>query len=164
VSLYVVNITIHILAAFVWIGGMLFFAIVAAPVLRRIEPPEVRARLFEQLGEAFRIVGWTAIAVLLATGLVNLRLHGWLGPAARGEPQFWSSMAGQALALKFACVALMLLLSAIHDFWLGPAASKAEPGSTRRVTLRRAASWIGRTNAVLGILLVYVAVRLTRGL
>jgi copper resistance protein D len=163
VNLYVVNITVHILAAFVWLGGMLFFAIVAAPVLRRVEPPELRARLFEQLGEAFRVVGWIAIAILLATGLVNLRLHGWLGPAARGEPRFWASMAGQALALKFACVALMLLLSAIHDFWLGPAASKAEPGSRQKEALRRAASWIGRLNAILGVLLVYVAVRLTRG-
>jgi len=163
VNLYILNITIHILAAFVWLGGMLFFALVAAPVLRRIEPPELRARLFEQLGESFRIVGWIAIAVLLATGLINLRLHGWLGPAARGEPQFWASMAGRMLALKFACVAVMLLLSAIHDFWLGPAASAAKPGSRRREALRRTASWIGRINAVVGVLLVYVAIRLTRG-
>jgi copper resistance protein D len=163
VNLYVLNVTLHVLAALLWVGGMLFFAVVAAPALRRVEPPELRASLFTRLGEAFRVTGWIAIAVLLATGLMNLRFHGWLGPAARGEASFWTSMSGRVLALKFACVAVMLLLSAIHDFWLGPAAGDAPIGSPRYAKLRRAASWIARINAILGILVVYFSVRVTRG-
>ena len=49
-SWYLVNVTIHVFAALFWLGGMFFLALVGAPVLRKVEPPELRARLFQQLG------------------------------------------------------------------------------------------------------------------
>jgi len=41
--MYYLNVTIHVLAAMVWLGGMLFFAAVGAPVLRKVESPQLRA-------------------------------------------------------------------------------------------------------------------------
>jgi uncharacterized membrane protein len=56
--LYYLNVTVHVLAAFLWLGGMFFLGAVGAPVLRRLEPPELRARIFRELGQQFRSVGW----------------------------------------------------------------------------------------------------------
>ena len=51
--LYYANVTVHLLAALFWLGGMFFVAIVAAPVLRGTQSPEDRAVLFQRLGERF---------------------------------------------------------------------------------------------------------------
>src|SRR5690554_4486628 len=49
-SLYHLNVTLHVLAALLWLGGMFFLAVVGAPVLRKVEPAALRARLFQELG------------------------------------------------------------------------------------------------------------------
>jgi putative copper export protein len=157
------NVFIHVLAAFLWLGGMLFFALVAAPVLRGIEPADLRARLFQRLGESFRLVGWIAIALLLITGTANLAFRGWLRPALSGDALFWSSPLAGPLRLKLGCVVSMLILSIIHDFFTGPKSTRASPGSPEALRLRRRAAWLARLNALAGILLVYASVRLARG-
>lgn len=162
-SVWHVSVTIHVLAAMVWIGGMLFLALVGGPVLRGLDDPRLRARLFQAIGVRFRTVGWGAIAILLATGVINLHARGLLAVDVLGSRAFWSTPIGTALAWKLALVAAMVALSALHDFWLGPAASKAGPGSLAGVRARRAASWMARINAGLAIGLVWVAVRLARG-
>jgi copper resistance protein D len=63
---------VHVLAAIVWIGGMLFVALVLVPVVRAQADPVLRARLFHQAGVRFRAVGWAALLLLLVTGLANL--------------------------------------------------------------------------------------------
>ena len=70
---YYVLVTIHVLAALLWLGGMLFLGVVGAPVLRAIEPPALRQRLFNELGRRFRTIGWIAIATLVVTGVLLLR-------------------------------------------------------------------------------------------
>lgn len=60
-------------------------------------------------------------------------------------------------------VAVMVLASALHDFWLGPAAGPHAPLSPEAVRLNRAATWLARLNALAGIALVVAAVRLARG-
>jgi copper resistance protein D len=77
-ELYYVNVTIHVLAAMLWLGGMFFLGIVGAPALRSVEPPPLRQRLFQELGSRFRRIGWLAIAVLVTTGVFNLYFRGWL--------------------------------------------------------------------------------------
>ena len=161
---YYVNVTIHVLAAMLWLGGMLFLGIVGAPVLRGIEPAELRQRLFHQLGLRFRAVGWWAIGVLLVTGLVNLYYRGWLRwSGVLGAADFWRTGRGHALCLKLFAVITMLLVSAVHDFVLGPRAGRAPAGSARAVQLRRRAALLARINALLGVLVVAAAVRLARG-
>src|SRR5262245_20568447 len=115
---------------------MLFIALVLVPVSRRLEDPTLRRRLVHDVGVRFRRVGWVAIGVLLATGLVNL----WLQPGVLWSPRFhW----------KLALVAVALVLSVVHDFVLGPRAGApgAEPST------RAQASWIARLN-VLVVLVV----------
>lgn len=162
-SLYHLNVTVHVLAALLWLGGMFFLAVVGAPVLRKVEPPTLRATLFRELGAAFRNVGWACIVVLLLTGVANLWFRGLLSWDVLGDPGFWDSRYGGALSWKLLAVTVMVGASAVHDFWLGPAASRLAPGSAAALRYRGWASWLARVNAIVGILLVVVAVRLARG-
>jgi copper resistance protein D len=163
-ALYYVNVTIHVLAAILWLGGMFFLGVVGAPVLRAVEPPALRQRLFQELGTRFRRVGWWSIGVLLITGVINLHYRGWLDwNEALGSIDFWRTSTGHALAAKLASVAAMVVTSAMHDFVHGPRAGRASPGSPEAVGLRRRAARYARINAVLGVLLVVAAVRLARG-
>ena len=161
-SLYLINVTVHVLAAFVWLGGLFFLGLMA-PTLRRIEPPALRAELFTKIGTKFRSVGWVAIGLLLVTGVLNLHFGGVLHGEMLGSAAFWGSAYGRALAWKLVAVTGIVVGSALHDFVYGPRASRAVAGSAEAQVLRRRASWIARVNAPFGLILLIAAIRLTRG-
>jgi putative copper export protein len=135
--------SLHVLAAIVWIGGMLFIALVLVPVVRRLEPAE-RARLVHTIGMRFRAVGWIALGLLLLSGLLNL----WLRPYLLGVPLFQA---------KLGLVVVALALSVTHDFVLGPRAGA--PGAHPRQRTR--ASWVARGNVlvVLAVVVLGLALR-----
>jgi copper resistance protein D len=162
-GVYFLNVTLHVLAALLWLGGMFFFAVVGAPVLRRVDSPALRAHLYRELGSRFRTVGWAAIVVLVLTGLLNLQLRGLLRWEVLGSGPFWATPYGHSLAWKLGAVGAMIGISAYHDFVSGPAATRLEPGSADGARARRSAAWLGRMNAVIGIIVVVAAVRLARG-
>ncbi len=162
-SLYFVNVTLHVLAALLWLGGMFFLAVVGAPVLRKVEPPELRTELFRRLGEQFRRVGWIAIAVLILTGTLNLHFRGVLSPDVLTSGALWATPYGHALAWKLGAVVAMLVVQAIHDFVIGPAASRLQAGTPGMLRARRRAALLARLSALLGIVTVIAAVRLARG-
>jgi putative copper resistance protein D len=162
--LYWVAVTVHVISAMFWLGGMLFLAAVGAPVLRAVEPPALRQRLFRELGIRFRTIGWAAIGLLVVTGILSLHYRGWLRwEGVLGEPAFWRTAAGRALGWKLGSVAVMVAVSAAHDFVLGPAAARASAGSPGALRLRRRAALLARANAIVGLLVVAAAVRLARG-
>jgi copper resistance protein D len=130
---------VHLTAALIWAGGMLFVALVLVPVTRRVEDPAQRRWLMHEAGMRFRTVGWAAIGVLLASGLVNI----WLRPELLTLTRFW---------VKTALVALAIVLSALHDFVLGPRAGRPDAPSS----MRPAASWIARVNVLLVLAVVYI--------
>lgn len=102
--------------------------------------------------------------MLILTGTINLYFRGWLRwDGVLDSPAFWRTGTGHALAGKLLAVATMVTVSAVHDFILGPAAGHAQPGSARALALRKRAAGLARGNALLGILVVVAAVRLTRG-
>src|SRR3989337_4116992 len=98
---------------------MFFIAIVMVPVLRRLEPPQKRIEVLSATATRFRAISWIAILVLLITGVLNAINHGvTMQKISTGE--FFSSNFGKILILKLILVFAMLVLSAIHDFILGP--------------------------------------------
>lgn len=161
-DLYEATVTVHVLAAMLWIGGMLFFAI-AAPVLRGVEDDAVRARLFDGMGRRFRAVGWACVALLVASGVVQLRLRGWWGAGFWNSSALFGTPLGVATLWKLGLVGVMIGVQGLHDFWLGPKAGCAIAGSDEARALRRRAAGLARFNALVAVLLVYVAVRLGRG-
>lgn len=159
-GLYLASVWLHVVAAAAWIGALVFVAAILVPVLRRGDP-EVRARLLRESGPALRRLGWTAFATLIVTGIGNLLGRGFVLADLHGR--LWWGPFGHALAWKLGLFALVLALSAVHDFRLGPRAAAAHPGSAEAFRLRRAASWIGRLNLLLALAIVFFAVMLVRG-
>jgi len=162
---YTLVVLIHILAAIIWLGGMFFIAIVMVPVLRRLEPPQKRIEVLSATATRFRAISWIAILVLLITGVLNAINHGvTMQKISTGE--FFSSNFGKILILKLILVFAMLVLSAIHDFILGPRLiellNSSNPDSSQRLKKnRKYVSWLARINALLGILVVACAVMLS---
>ena len=60
-------VSLHILAAIVWIGGMFFAILVLRPAAGPLEPPE-RLALWRRVFARFFPWVWLAVALLLATG------------------------------------------------------------------------------------------------
>ncbi len=161
---YYLNVTLHVLAAMLWLGGMFFLAVVGAPVLRAVDPPALRQQLFQELGIRFRTVGWWAIGVLVITGVINLHYRHWLRwDGVLKNVAFWRTATGHALAAKLGAVAAMIVVSFVHDFIVGPRAGTVPPGSAKGLALRKRAALLARVNAVLGVIVVIAAVRLARG-
>lgn len=163
-TLYYINVTIHVLAAMLWLGGMFFLGAVGAPVLRAVEPQALRQQLFTQLGLRARSLGWWSIAVLIITGTLNLYFRGWLHwDGVLGAASFWRTGTGIALAIKLISVTTMIIVSGVHDFVLGPMAGRLTAGSPEALAFRRRAALLARANALIGIVIVVAAVRLARG-
>lgn len=161
-ALYYLNVSLHVLAAIFWVGGMFFIAVIGAPMLRTLDAP-TRGRLFRDLGRRFRSVSWVLIAVLILTGVLNLEFRGLLSLELLTSAAFWRSGLGGALAWKLAGVTTMLLFSVAHDFIVGPASSRHAPRSAEGLRSRSRAAWLARLNAVAAIVVVVAAVRLARG-
>jgi uncharacterized membrane protein len=134
---------IHVVSAITWVGGMLFIALVLVPAARTFDDASLRTRLVQETGRRFRTIAWIALGLLVATGLSNL----WMQPFLLGSPRFhW----------KLGLVVLALILSAFHDFVLGPRAGA--PGADPSLRLR--ASWIARVNVVVALAVVLLGLGL----
>jgi uncharacterized membrane protein len=164
-TFYLLSVWLHLVAVAIWIGGMVFLALVVVPITRRPEHQRIAISLISQTGRRFRWVGWGCLIVLLLSGTVNLAYRGF-GWAEVWNGHLFTGLFGHTLAIKLFCVALILLLSAVHDFVVGPRATavgQAAPGSSEAIRLRRQASWIGRVNLLLALVVVALGVALVRG-
>ena len=152
------NVWLHILAAVIWIGGMLFLSLVAVPVLRQFETPLVRRDLFRAMARRFRRLVWICIAVLIPTGIVNVLYY---GNTVAGAPYM------TVLHIKLGLVAFLILMGLLHDFVVGPRAGRAMsrdglPPTGADLLMVSLAPWIGRFNLLLGIVILMLAAALTR--
>lgn len=158
-ELYLASVWLHILAAMAWVGGMIFLVAVIVPMLRRPDTRERASEIMQLAGRRFRTVGWISFAVLVVTGVFNVLHRGF-----RFEDFFTGDVFlgrwGHALATKLVLVAIVLSMSAVHDFWLGPKA--AEGGPEARERFRKIASIMGRVTFAFALAIVAVAVTLVR--
>ncbi|HKJ44595.1 MAG TPA: DUF4149 domain-containing protein [Balneolales bacterium] len=165
VLLYHISVFIHIISAMVWVGGILFMVLVIVPLLRKKDLKSSAATLVQKVGVQFRLVGWISLILLLITGIFNLGFRGyhwsdlWSGA-------LWQGSFGHILAVKLLFVSLIYLISAVHDFYIGPKATELwqeDPASPKAKKLRKAASWIGRLNLIFALIVVFEAISLVRG-
>lgn len=132
---YTIVLFLHVLSAVTWVGGnILFFSV--APRLRT--NPEGGPAALRVLGRTFRVLSWIAFALLLATGFYFVGL-GW-------DWRRWP------LSFKLVLVGVALLVKVLHDFWIAPTAARRKGGYFT------AALWMGRTNLILGIFIIYLSV------
>jgi uncharacterized membrane protein len=165
VTLYVLSVWLHVAAAAVWVGSMVFFAAVVIPVVRRPEYQGAFADLIRKVGARYRALGWICIAILVVTGITNIFLHGFPFEYVMSGA-FWSSAYGATLLHKLVFVALVIFATAMHDTLMGKKAveaMRANPNSPAALRSRKIASWLGRATLLLSLCILVLAVALARG-
>jgi len=71
---YSISLMIHLIALALWLGGMVFFLVVLGPAVHELEP-SIAIRTMNQGRIGLEMISWTAIGLLLVTGIVNLLIR-----------------------------------------------------------------------------------------
>jgi uncharacterized membrane protein len=145
--------TAMLLALIVWIGGIIFFALVLAPALFTVLPAQLAANVVSPSLTRLHWIGLFAGVIFLACSLgYNQARHS--RPRLLGATHF--------------LVVIMLILTAISQFAITPRMRelRSGPGSMDTIAARRdfdrLHSWSTRTEAgvlLLGLLVVIVMAR-----
>ena len=150
---------IHLLAAVVWVGGMVFLSVVLVPVLKRDGGFARHAALFRTAAYRFRTLVWGAMGILVATG--SALAIGRAIPLT--DPLQWPSI----FMAKIGLVALLLTLTLLHDLVVGPQVRRilgtAEAArSARERLLVRYSVLVPRVSLLVALLVLLTAVVLAR--
>jgi putative copper export protein len=138
----IVVVWLHVVAAAVWLGGLAFSAHLLVPTLLRGDRGALAL-----LGRA-RVSAWAALALLLVTGIENLRQVGLSRP--------W-------VLAKVMAVMVLLALAAHRDFALVPRATgEIERGTPARLALGTL-RWVDRILLLLALVVVFLGVGVARG-
>lgn len=162
---FVVSMWLHLAAAIVWIGGLAFISMVLVPTLRA---PALRPQalvLLRVTGRKFQRIAYASFVTLAVTGVANLYFKAGGSLAVVGA--LWPTPYGRLLAAKVLLVLAIVALSLYHDFVVGPQAARAleaDAASGAAQALRRRASWLGRINALLSLVVMTLALLLVRGI
>ncbi len=152
----VLSLWLHLLAAMAWIGGMVLVGVILVPITRGMSDHALRYDLVGKVGVRFKYLAWASMALLLITGLYSAlaKILSWDMLLGTGY--------GKTLLLKGALFLLMIALSAIHDFYLGP---KVVAMGARAASARESAmlSYLARGNLLVGLVVLYLAVSLRKG-
>jgi putative copper export protein len=137
--------SIHLIAAAVWAGGLVFLG-VAAGVARKTIPDEERIAFFRMLGRRFVFIAAASALLLAATGadMASDRLVSW---SALVDTSY-----GSILLAKIVLFTLALAEAAVHSLVLGPrigALREALQASPQDAALQ---DRLRRTAAVSGVL------------
>jgi uncharacterized membrane protein len=150
---------LHLMAAMVWIGGMLFLSLVAVPVLNPRVSGRGQVEIFRAMARRFRPIVWMAVVILLGTGPLLLSTRG----LSLLESASWPGI----LSIKLGLVALLLLVTGMHDFLIGPRVVTLVPIPLQdRTALDRTllllAPWLARFSLLLAVAIVGAAVSLSQ--
>lgn len=143
---------LHVVSATVWLGGLLFQSHILLPLLARGGPAEAVAGAVRRS----RRVAWTALALLVLTGLHHLtRL-----PAVAAMTE---SGVLKLLALKLFLVVVVLMLTAHRDFGVVAGLIRALAEGRDATQALRTLVRIDRVTLLLGVGLVYLGLAVSRG-
>jgi len=101
---------VHVTAVVLSVGGMAFLLIVLTPGIGDLQP-EQRERLSKQVTDRFRWVLWSSMALILLSGLYNIREYYW--EVAWGKS--WELLTGK---IVLACVVFAIALAVTLPFKL----------------------------------------------
>jgi putative copper export protein len=112
----VVVLWLHITAATIWIGGQVVVAAVI-PMLR------AQAGLATAVGRRYQAIAWPAFAVLVLTGVENVR------NAGLSWSHLFDNPAGRTLSVKLGLVLVSGAAAAVHALLQAPKASRRAQSS-----------------------------------
>jgi len=143
---------LHVLSAAVWLGGLLFQSHILLPLLARGGSGEPIAQAVRRS----RRVAWTALVLLILTGLHNLtRLPSVAAMTESGVLKL--------LALKLFLVVILLMLSAHRDFGVAARLIRAVAAGRDATPTLRMLVRLDRVALLLGLGLVYLGLAVSRG-
>ncbi|WP_297369202.1 hypothetical protein [Acidocella sp.] len=153
-SLLSLLLSLHLIAAISWIGGVFLIDLFLVPALRRhIAEPAVRLTLVHGLFRVFFGWVWLAGAVLLVTGFIMIFRLGGFGVL---NEAMWEMVTGGSLM-----VALALYVFFGPFLALGRAVHMADwPAAARAAGRIR---WLSSVNLVLAVPVVMAGVRALNG-
>jgi copper resistance protein D len=140
--LRLVVVWLHVVAAATWVGGLVYASHLVVPAVSR------GARDALALLTGGRAVTWAAWAVLVVTGLENLRRVSFVTP--------W-------LAAKLVAVIALLALAAHRDFALVPRAVRAVQDGTEPAAALSGVRALDRVLLVVALGVLFLAVGVARG-
>jgi copper resistance protein D len=108
---------LHLLAAMIWIGGLVFQVLVVFPTLAWADPMGERLRFALSLEARFRVILWPAVGLALFTGLVNL-MNVWYATVVTAgsiSPTFIP-----LLSVKLSLVVGMIAVQAVQQLLIYP--------------------------------------------
>ncbi len=108
---------LHLLAASLWVGGMMYIATNYVPVLKRLHIPE-QARSLVTVLPYFSPLAIAGVLIMAVTGPFSAAFH------LTSWQQFLSTAYGRALLVKIALIGGLLVTSAIHVGILRPRLKK----------------------------------------
>src|SRR6266487_4165068 len=108
---------LHLLAASLWVGGMIYIATNYLPVIRRLQIPQ-QARSLVTVLPYFSPLAIAGVLIMAVTGPFNAAFH------LTSWQQFLSTAYGRALLVKIALIGGLLITSAIHVGILRPRLKK----------------------------------------
>jgi len=143
---------VHLLAACVWVGGSIALIVAGVPAIRILEG-EPRSRAMREIGRRWRLLGYSALAVLAVTG-IPLAVHDYDGGRSPFQTVFW---------VKVGLSAGLVTFSYVHNFVLGPRLQaevrEGRPQTTRPTLV--VVGWISLaltlTVPILGAVLAHLA-------
>ena len=156
-EIYRISVFLHIFAFSIWFGGMIFISLILRPsIMRRQDYPEI----LDVVARKFSKITWFFIfPVLFVSGFFNSYFR-----TGEINPFEWSQYAPGKIALvKFHLFILILILSALHDFKLGPKAVELMKSNANPEKFRKLSGIVGRVNFLLGIVMIILGILLVRG-
>ena len=165
--MYQINVWIHVLMASVWVGGLLYTAVIVVPFTVG-RAPEERQQILRGLARRFRWMGWSALAVAVLTGLGNLSLR--LSPIRLAQlingEAFDPNKAAASIAVwlpwKLFLVVSMILLMLLHDL-MSLRASRFHQDPSSSDTRSRIGTAAAGIATLVALAVLYVSVRLVSG-
>ena len=149
-SVRLVILWIHVVAAVVWIGGVMYQSHVLLPMARRGDP-----RPFAEAARRARPVTWTAVALVVLSGFYNVTQ---LGPLER----VLQSGAGLLLAAKLGLVIVAVALAAQRDFAQVPILAAALRGGGDAAGPLRTVGVLDRVVLLLALVVIYLGLAVSR--
>ncbi len=147
-------VVVHVVAAAVWVGGVVALTFVAVPVAQRRENA-VRGELLRDLGRRWRPLGWGALGVAIVTGIPIADEYGAFDRDVLLDTRF-----GRLLLLKTALVLLLVGLSVAHSR-IGTVLQR-QLREGLEPTARGSLVLVGRASLATTVAIPVVAVLLTR--
>ena len=146
---------VHIVAVTVWIGPQFFMFLVTVPAVRVIEDPAVRLQVMRVIVTRFGWLAWAAMAVIVLIGVSNLfQTADEFGNVWDTEYRYF-----QIFSTKMGLVGLMVILTAVHTFVIGPKQlrlmEEMRGDSTEAAGLRRVSIIVSSLTLLLSIAVVY---------